>query len=111
MEYEITLSEEIDFAPSSVVKEVLQNCRTILNTVVGSVPLERNIGLSWDYVGKPLPVAMALLKVAVTEAFEQQEPRAQIESISFDVETDSEIYAEQGVLRPHVKIYISEEGA
>lgn len=108
MEYEITLDDEVDFAPSNSVKEILQNCRTILNTVVGSVPLERNIGISWDYVGTPISVAIGLLKVAITEAFQEQEPRAQIESINFDVEGDAEIYAEQGVLKPHVKIYISE---
>lgn len=110
MLYEITLSDDVDFSPTNIVTEVLQNCRTILNTVVGSVPLERNIGISWEYVGTPIPVAMGLLKIAITEAFEEQEPRAQIESIDFDVEENAETYAEQGILKPHVKIYISEEG-
>lgn len=108
MKYEINLSDKVNFSPSSVVEEVMQNCRTILGTILGSVPLERTIGTSWDYVGKPIPVAMNLLRSAIYDAFANQEPRAQIESINFDAEENPEVFAEQGVLIPHVIIYISE---
>lgn len=110
MEYDVSLMENIDFAPDSTVKEILQNVRTILDTVVGAVPLERNIGVSWDYVGKPLPVAMDLLRVAVKNAITEQEPRARIVSIKFEeIENDVE-FAEQGILKPRVRIYIEEQG-
>jgi phage baseplate assembly protein W len=110
MEYEITLSGDIDFAPSSVAREVLQNARTILNTVLGSVPLERNVGLSWEYVGMPISVAMNSLRVAIYDAFALQEPRAQIISIKFDEVENAESFAKEGVLKPCVRIYIDEEG-
>lgn len=110
MEYDVSLTENIDFAPDSTVKEILQNVRTILDTVVGAVPLERNIGVSWDYVGKPLPVAMDLLRVAIKNAVTEQEPRARIVSIKFEqIENDVE-FAEQGILKPRVRIYIEEQG-
>lgn len=108
MEYEINLSEKVNFAPATVAEEVLQNCRTILGTILGSVPMERSIGTTWDYVGKPIPVAMNLLRTAIYDAFANQEPRAIIESIKFDEEENYEVFAEQGVLIPHVRIYISE---
>lgn len=110
MEYEVSLTEKVDFAPSSVAKEVLQNVRTILDTLVGTVPLERNIGISWDYVGKPMPVAMDMLRVAVNNAIAWQEPRAQILSIKFDQPENNIEFAEQGILKPRVRIYIDEQG-
>lgn len=110
MEYEVSLENlnDVNFAPSTVAAEVLQNVRTILDTVVGTVPLERNIGVSWDYVGKPLPVAMDLLRVAVSNAIAVQEPRAQILSINFDQPENNIEFAEQGILKPRVRIYIAE---
>lgn len=108
MKYEISLSDKVNFAPSTVVEEVMQNCRTILGTILGSVPLERGIGTTWEYVGKPIPVAMNLLRTAIYDAFANQEPRAIIDSIKFDAEENPEVFAEQGVLIPHVIIYISE---
>lgn len=110
MEYEVSLTDKVDFAPSTVAKEVLQNVRTILDTVVGTVPLERNIGISWDYVGKPMPVAMDMLRVAVNNAISRQEPRAQILSIKFDQPENNIEFAEQGILKPRVRIYIDEQG-
>lgn len=110
MEYEVSLTEKVDFAPSTVAKEVLQNVRTILDTVVGTVPLERNIGISWDYVGKPMLVAMDMLRIAVNDAISRQEPRAQILSIKFDKPENNIEFAEQGILKPRVRIYIDEQG-
>lgn len=110
MEYEVSLTDKVDFAPESVAKEVVQNVRTILDTVVGSVPLERDIGISWDYVGKPLPVAMDMLRIAVNNAIAVQEPRAQIVSIKFDQPENNIEFAEQGILKPRVRIYIDEQG-
>ena len=110
MDYEVSLDESIDFAPGSVAKEVVQNVRTILDTVVGSVPLERNVGISWDYVSKPIPVAQDMIRIAVNDAVAKQEPRAQIRSITFDEPENSIEFAEQGILKPRVRIYIDEEG-
>lgn len=108
MEYEVSFTDNVDFAPSTVAKEVLQNVRTILATIVGTVPLERNIGISWDYVGKPMPVAMDMLRVAVNNAIAAQEPRAKIISINFDQPENNVELAEQGILKPRVRIYIDE---
>ena len=110
MEYEVSITDKVDFAPSSVAKEVLQNVRTILDTIVGTVPLERNIGISWDYVGKPMPVAMDMMRVAVNNAIASQESRAKILSIKFDQPENNIEFAEQGILKPRVRIYIDEQG-
>ena len=49
-QYTVTLSSQVDFAPSDEVREILQNVRTILSTRKGSVPLDRDFGLTWPFL-------------------------------------------------------------
>lgn len=104
MIYEISLSDGVDFAPQSEAAEILQNVRTILKTRLGSVPLFRDFGITWEHIDKPLPVAKSLMLSAVIEAVEQFEPRAKIERVEFE-ESD----AMEGILKPKVIISIGEE--
>lgn len=103
---QISLSDDVDFAPQSEVAEIVQNVRTILRTRLGSVPLFRDFGITWDHIDKPLPVAKALMIAAVIEAVEQFEPRAKVRNVSFE-ETASD--AAEGILKPKVIISIGEE--
>lgn len=77
----VTMGEDIQFAPDSTVNEILQNIRTILNTRVGTVPLDRDFGISWDAVDEPIPIAQARLRMAVIQAINRYEPRAKVESV------------------------------
>lgn len=104
MTYQISLSDGVDFSPQSEAAEILQNVRTILKTRLGSVPLFRDFGITWEHIDKPLPVAKSLMLVAVIEAVEQFEPRAKIERVEFE-ESD----AAEGILKPKVIISIGEE--
>ena len=67
-QYTVTLSSQVDFAPSDEVREILQNVRTILGTRKGSVPLDRDFGLTWAHIDKPLPVAKMLMRSEVIDA-------------------------------------------
>lgn len=106
MKYQISLSEEINFAPGSETEEILQNVRTILTTCVGTVPLDRDLGISYEYVDKPLPVARSLMQAAVIDAIEEFEPRATVESVTFDDNTDD---AMDGITRPRVIVSIGSD--
>lgn len=106
MKYQVSLTDKINFAPGSETEEILQNIRTILTTCVGTVPLDRDLGISYEYVDKPLPVARSLMQAAVIEAIEQYEPRAKVESISFD---DNAADAMDGISRPSVIVSIGDE--
>lgn len=105
MSYIVNLNGAIDFAPSTVVEEVLQNVRTILSTVIGSVPLHRDFGVSWEHIDKPLPVARTLMQAAIIDAIDEFEPRAKVVAVTFDMTEDD---AMEGILRPTVKIEIEE---
>ncbi len=103
MSYKIDLGESISLSQESgTIKEILQNIRLILSTPKGSVPLYREFGLPQNFLDKPLPVAQNLLAVAVQDAIETFEPRAQILDISTRVDP-----ANPGRLLPVVEVEIS----
>lgn len=103
MEYVVTLDGGINFNPATEAEEILQNVRTILATRIGTVPLHRVLGVSWEHIDKPLPVAKTLMQVAVIDAVAEFEPRAEVKSVEFEDDTED---AMQGLLRPRVIISI-----
>ena len=104
--YMVSLSTAVNFAPETEAEEVLQNVRTILSTQIGTVPLHRDFGISWEHIDKPYPVAKQLMMVDVIEAIEKFEPRAKVESVEFDESTES---AMEGLLKPRVIVVIGDE--
>lgn len=106
MKYEVTLDPGVDFSPSDEAREVLQNVRTILTTRRGTVPLDRDFGLTWDQVDSPTSVVMMRLRSEIIDAIETYEPRATVVSVDFDENTED---AMDGVLTPRVTVSIGDE--
>ncbi len=65
------------------VEEILQNVAVILSTPKGSVPLDREFGVSWMFVDSPTPRALAELRAEILSALERYEPRVRVLEISF----------------------------
>ena len=105
MAYLVTANQKsaIDFAPGSVVAEVLQNVQTILTTIKGEVPLDRGFGIDGRVVDMPIPRARAVWSNEIFNQVKKYEPRAKIERITFDGELT-------GKLIPTVEVSISETG-
>lgn len=99
-----TLDGEISFAPSTTVQEIIQNVRTIITTVKGSVPLDREFGIDGSIVDKPLPVAQAMVSRDVVSAIKRYEPRAKVKKVEYSDSTG----AIDGILRPLVRIEIND---
>lgn len=95
------LRGDIMFAPSTVVEEVLQNIRTIITTLKGSVPLDREFGVSATFLDDPLPAAEAKLIAEIFEQIAKYEPRAIITGVSFSAGID-------GILIPKVQVSIND---
>lgn len=91
--------EQINFAPSAIQEEVIQNIKTLLSTMKFTVPLDRNLGIIANALDEPMPVAMAKISSDVIDAISQYEPRAKVTQISFDGDID-------GKLIPKVRIEI-----
>ena len=93
---------EIDFAPSNVVKEVVQNVRTICSTPKYSVPMDRQFGINAAPVDRPTPKAMAEIQAEIISAIRKYEPRCKVKKVSFEGDLD-------GRLSLKVRILINEE--
>lgn len=106
MIYTVTVNTKINFAPQTEAEEIQQNIRTIISTRKGTVPLNRDFGLSYSWLDKPYLVAMTLMMAEVIEAIEEYEPRAKVRDVQFD---NSESDVMQGKLNPRVIYSIGED--
>lgn len=75
---------EIVLFPENVLIEIIQNIKTILTTLQGTVPLDRDFGIDGTLIDKPLTVAKPLIVKDIKEKIEQYEPRAKFVSISWN---------------------------
>ena len=95
---------EVDFAPSSVQIEIIQNVKTILTTIKRSVPMDREFGVDPDIVDLPIGAAQARLSAEIIAAVHKYEPRARVVNVVY---TGSE---EDGRLNPTVRIEVIDDG-
>ena len=93
---------EVDFAPDSEQKEVLQNVRTILTTQKGSVPMDREFGIDPDLVDLSSAMAQAKLTAEIVASVNRYEPRARVQQVIYD---GSE---QDGFLRARVRVAIAD---
>lgn len=96
--------QEINYAPASVVLEVLQNVKTLLNTKKYTIVLDRNFGIDNSFIDKPIETAKALFRVSIIEAIRKYEPRAEVLSIEFRNSNDDLSYK----ITPVVEVKINE---
>ena len=99
------LSEVIIF-PEDEVTEVLQNVKTVLSTVQGTVPLDRDFGINQKILDQPINTAQARMNAAIVEAINKFEPRAKVRKIFYD---NTERETIDGILRPRVQVELVTE--
>ena len=88
----------IELMPSTEEEEVLQNVRMISGIWVGSVPLERDLGIDAGILDLPIAQAKARLTAELAEAISKYEPRARLKGISYE--------AEEGRLNPKLELEV-----
>ena len=94
-----SVGAEVDFAPATVVEEVIQNVRTLLATLKFSVPMDRDFGIDGAIIDRPINLAKARLSSEIFRAVRRYEPRAVVESIELEG-------TESGRLMPIVKVSV-----
>ena len=80
-----------------------EEIRMLLATRKGSVPLDRDFGLSWDYVDMPMSEAMPYMVAEIGRQLERHVPRIRVRDISFSSDD-----AVDGRLIPRVTVEIRE---
>lgn len=96
-------SNPVNFGPATEAEEIVQNVRTIITTVQGSVPLDRSFGLDSSAQDEPTLIAQARLTGLITTAIQTYETRATVVQVAYEADDES------GVLRPIVQITIGED--
>lgn len=81
-----------------------QEIRMLLATRKGSVPLDRDYGLTWEYVDLPMPEAMPYMIAEIASQLEKYVPRIKVRDIMF--KSDDPV---EGILQPTVTVEIREK--
>ena len=79
-------------------EEILQNLKILFSTPAGTVPFDREFGIDWDILDRPVIQAKAALTTEYVEKVRRFEPRARVKEISFSND------AVNGILIPKVVI-------
>lgn len=82
-------------------KEILSCVHCLLNTPIGSVVLDRAIGVDYSFVDKPMPLAMVQILAEIPGKIKRYEPRCLLTDVFF-TGTQSEL--EAGKLRCHLTV-------
>ena len=86
------------------VAEVMQNVRTILTTRRGTVPLDRNFGISFDFLDSPINTTRAKAEQEIFLQLKKYEPRAILRQILWTANPKA------GQLTPTVKVEVNLNG-
>ncbi|MBD5640943.1 MAG: GPW/gp25 family protein [Desulfovibrio sp.] len=81
-----------------------QEIRMLLATRKGSLPLDRDYGLTWEYVDLPMPEAMPYMISEIAVQLEKYVPRIKVRDIVF--KSDDPV---EGILQPTVTVEIREK--
>ena len=82
MLYKISTRRGLKLQPRNEVEEILQNVSMIVSTIKGTVPLDREFGISADLVDAPINRQSQLI-AEVADAIARFEPRARLHRIEF----------------------------
>jgi phage baseplate assembly protein W len=84
----------------SGIPEVMQNVRTILTTRRGTVPLDRDFGISFEFLDSPINITRAKAEQEIFLQLKKYEPRAILKQIIWETDVIS------GHISPSVKVEI-----
>ncbi len=90
----------IEITGTSTAAEDICRCLTILyGTPVGSVALDREFGLDWNFVDLPTEVAKAKMAAEIIGKTRTYEPRVTVQEVQWET-------SDEGELKPKVVIQI-----
>ena len=95
--------KEFNLMPQTTAEEVKQNIALLMDTEKGSVPLARELGVSWNSLDRPLPFAANDFTIDATEAVQDFEQRAEIK------EVDCIVDPKNGSLKARMEVEVTDE--
>lgn len=74
-------------------EDILRCLNTLYSTRQGSQPLDRNFGIDWGFIDKPLPIAQQEYAFEVIKKTREYEPRVKVQKITYESnEVDGKIW-------------------
>lgn len=83
MEYEVVKINKVNFAPESIIEEVLQNVGSTLSTVMTEARYMNDFAVDGVVLDMPLNQVQGKLSAFIIRAIEAYEPRFKVKNISF----------------------------
>ena len=78
---------ELQFDYHSAEAEDISRClRTLYATRAGSQPLDRDFGLDWGFIDKPLPTAQQEFAFEVIRKTKKYEPRVKVKEVTYELD-------------------------
>lgn len=63
----------------------IRRCLTALYSVrEGEQPLDRDFGLSWEFLDQPMPIAQNLLALEIIKKTNRYEPRVSVDKVGYE---------------------------
>ncbi len=98
--------KEINLLPNTLEEEISQNIHTILNTIKGTVALNRNFGIDIGFLDNVSDKGLIKCKMAILNAISTYEPRVKV--IKVNVKKDV-VNAQNGDFYIEVEVNILDE--
>lgn len=96
---------EIRFDYNSPDADDISRClKTLYSTREGSQPLDRNFGLNWGFIDKPLPIAQQEYAFEVVKKTREYETRVNVQEVTYKFDESS------GKMIPVVTLMKGEKG-
>ncbi len=89
----ISISFQYGSEDEALRREIERNIKTILSTPKGTCPLYRDFGIDMEPLDAPTLAAQNMLTVAIIDAIEEWEPRAQVTDVTINTDTGGNITA------------------
>lgn len=89
---------------SPEAEDILRCLETLYSTRQGSQPLDRNFGLNWGFIDKPLPVAQQEYAFEVIKKTKEYETRVKVQDVTYEFDEIS------GKMKPVITLTKGEEG-
>lgn len=104
MAYVVTSVDPMDLSliDDDAVVIALQSVHAVINTRKGSVPMNRDYGLSQEFLDQPLNVAMPMIVADVKESVEDNVPGVEVSDVIVE-------YTDDGRLSVSVEVEVLEE--
>ena len=87
-----------------VIPEVMQNVRTLLTTRRGTVPMDRDFGISQEFLDSPINKTRAKAEQEIFLQMKKYEPRAILKQIVWDANVIA------GQVWPTVRVEVNPNG-